>query len=159
MKKVFDVHIGEVKIAKNGEQLKAILGSCVGIGVIWKERNFCGLAHCLLPEGPARNFNIGARFVDQAYRSLMALMKIRPEDYSKIDIVIAGGGNMTSPSGKENSDLVGYNNFKTAITEAETRGLRVIFKDGGGLEGRKITIDSSDCTYSIEKIPRISDSA
>ncbi len=159
MNKAFDVHIGEVKIAKNGEQLKAILGSCVGIGVIWRERNFCGLAHCLLPEGPARNFNIGARFVDQAYRSLLALMKIRPDDYSKIEIVIAGGGNMTSSSEKSNADLVGYNNFKMAISEAESRGLRIIFKDGGGLEGRKIIINSSDCSYSIEKIPRISESA
>ena len=38
MQKIFDVHIGEVKIAKNGEVLKAILGSCVGIGIIWKEK-------------------------------------------------------------------------------------------------------------------------
>ena len=159
MKKVLDVHIGEVKIAKNGEQLKAILGSCVGIGVIWREKNLCGLAHCLLPEGPIRNFNIGARFVDQAYKSLMALMKIKTDDHAKVEIIIAGGGNMTSPSEKANSDLVGYNNFKKALSEAESRGLKVIFQDGGGLEGRKISIDSSDCTYLIEKIPRISESA
>jgi len=153
MQKVLDVHIGEVKIAKNGEMLKAILGSCVGVGIIWKEKKVCGLAHCLLPESPTPIFAIGARFVEQAFRSLLALMKIRPEDLAKIDVVIVGGGNMTSPGASQ--DLVGASNFKVAIREAKNHNLRVIFSDGGGEEGRKIFIDASNCSYKVEKIPRI----
>lgn len=155
MQKVLNVHIGEVKIAKSGELLKAILGSCVGIGIIWKEKNICGLAHCLLAESPTPTFAIGGRFVDQAVRSLMALMKIRDEDTSHVSVVIVGGGNMTSPGIEDGSDLVGAVNFRMAISEAKKYKLRIIHSDGGGDEGRKIFINSSDFTFKVEKIPRI----
>ncbi len=155
MRKTVNVHIGEVKIAKNGELLKAILGSCVGIGIIWKEKQICGLAHCLLPESPEKTFEIGARFVDQAIRSLVAMMKIRPEDVKSVDVVIVGGGNMTSPGATNASKLVGENNFSVALREAKALGLHIVHSDGGGEAGRKIFVDAADYSYWVEKIPRI----
>lgn len=155
MQKVLNVHIGEVKIAKNGELLKAILGSCVGIGVIWQEKGICGLAHCLLPESPTPTFEIGARFVDQAVRSLIALMKINPENSASVSLVIVGGGNMTSADPTNGSPLVGENNFKTALSEVKKRRLPILYSEGGGKEGRKIFIDGADFTYRVEKIPRV----
>jgi chemotaxis protein CheD len=155
MKKVIDVHIGEVKIARKGELLKAILGSCVGIGIIWKERRICGLAHCLLPENPNPSYELGGRFVDQAMKSLLMLMRIKPDDYSKIEVVIVGGGNMTSPNAKDESHLVGSLNYKVAMNEAKKLGLNIVFSEGGGKQGRKISLDASNYTYKIEVIPRI----
>lgn len=155
MQKILDVRIGEVKIAKNGEILKTILGSCVGIGIIWKSKSICGLAHCLLPKSPVPTFEIGARFVDQAIRSLMALMKIRPEDLSSISVIIVGGSNMTKPDAKDLSDLVGSSNFKMALAEVKKRNLSITYSEGGGEVGRKLSIDSSDCSYKVEEIPRI----
>lgn len=155
MQKVFDVHIGQLKVVKNGELLKAILGSCVGIGVIWKEKGVCGLAHCLLPESPTPTFEIGARFVDQAIRSLIAMMKIRPQDLNSVTVVIVGGGNMTNPGATDSSDLVGANNFRAALSQAKKHNLKVMFAESGGEEGRRIFIDSSDFSYRVEKIPRI----
>lgn len=155
MQKVLDVHIGEVKVARHGELLKAILGSCVGIGIIWEDRKICGLAHCLLPSSPTPTFEIGGRFVDQAFRSLIALMKLRETDLSRVSVVIVGGGNMTSPGAVDSSVLVGASNFKTALREAQRHQLRVVHSDGGGEEGRRIFVNSSDFSYRVEKIPRI----
>lgn len=155
MQKILDVHIGQIKLAKNGELLRAILGSCVGIGMIWPERRLCGLAHCLLPQNPNPSFEIGGRFVDQAVRSLMALMKIRPENLAAVSVVVVGGGNMTNPGAVESLNLIGTNNFKTALEEVEKHRLKLIYSEGGGEEGRRIIINSADYTYSIEKIPRI----
>lgn len=157
MQKVIDVHIGEVKVVKNGQILKAILGSCVGIAVIWKKKGMCGLAHCLLAESPVMTFAIGGRFVDQATRSLVAMMKIRSEDLKEIEVVIVGGGNMTSPGLNDSDKLVGANNFKVALREAKKLGWHVVHTDGGGEEGRKIFVDSANCSYRIEKIPRIAE--
>lgn len=154
-RKVLAVRIGEVKVARNGELLKATLGSCVGIGVIWRDKGICGLAHCLLPQGPSTTFEIGGRFVDQAVRSLIALMKIRQEDLTAVSVVIVGGGNMTSPKKKDSPDLIGASNFRAALSEAGKHGLKVVFSDGGGEEGRKIFIDSADFSFRVEKIPRI----
>jgi chemotaxis protein CheD len=159
MQKVLDVHIGEIKIAKNGELLKAILGSCVGIAIIWKKNKICGLAHCLLPESPTPSFAIGGRFVDQSVRSLLAMMKIKPGDHSSIEVVIVGGGNMTNPGASDISNLVGASNFRVALREAKSHGLHVVHSEGGGVEGRKIFVDASDYSYRIEKIPRIIEAA
>ncbi len=159
MQKNLNVHIGEVKIAKNGELLKAILGSCVGIGIIWKERKICGLAHCLLPHSPLPTFDIGARFVNQAINSLIALMKIKPADLPFITVVIAGGGNMTSPGATNPSDLVGANNFKSALQEAKKHQLSIVYAEGGGEEARRIFVDASDFSYRVERIPKILNAA
>jgi chemotaxis protein CheD len=152
--KILDVHMGEVKIARQGETLKAILGSCVGIGILWKERHVCGLAHCLLPESPVQTFQIGARFVDQAMRSLIALMRIRADDAGVVEVVIVGGGNMISPGVVDKEDLVGAHNFKVAMREAKRHNLHVVYSEGGGESGRKIFINSTDYSYKVEFIPR-----
>lgn len=153
------VNIGQVKLAKNGETLRALLGSCVGIGILWKKKNLYGLAHCLLPKAPSQTFEIGGRFVDQAVASLLAMMKIKPEHYEEIEVIIAGGGNMTCPDARESGGLVGETNFRTALEEIRKRGLNLVFKDGGGIEGRKIIIESSTGRYRVEKIPRITEVA
>lgn len=159
MKKEINVHIGEVKIAKNGETLKTILGSCVGIGFIWKKNSMSGLAHCLLAESPTKTFSIGGRFVDQAIPSLIALMKIRPEDLSDIEVIVAGGGNMTQPGAKNIDALVGSNNFTVALRELKKLGIKPICIDRAEEEGRKIVINSADGTFEIEPIPRIVNAA
>jgi chemotaxis protein CheD len=154
MTRVHHVKIGEVKVGKKGDTLKAILGSCIGIAFIWKERKICGLAHCLLPESPNRLYNVGARFVTQAIPSLIALMKIKPEDFAEIEVVVVGGGNMTSFE-KNEDKIVGAVNSQTALSTLQKTGLRVSFQDVGGTEGRQIEIDCDQFSYEVRRIPRI----
>lgn len=153
--KVLNVHIGEVKIAKNGETLKAILGSCVGIGFIWKKKGICGLAHCLLPENPEKSFNISGRYVDQAVASLFAMMKIGEEDVNDIEVIFVGGGNMTNPNSADNSKLIGGQNLQVAERELKKKSMKIVFSEHGGCQGRKVTIDSSTCSYRVDVIPRL----
>jgi chemotaxis protein CheD len=153
--KEINVHIGEVRIAKDGEILKTILGSCVAIGIIWRQRKICGLAHCLLAESPVKTFSIGGRFVDQAIPSLMALMKIRPEHISEIEVFVTGGGNMTQPGAKNTDALVGAHNFHVAERELKKLGIRPIELNKAAEDGRRVKLDSLSCQYVIEAIPRI----
>lgn len=155
MEKEINVHIGEVKVAKSGETLKTILGSCVGIGFIWKKKGMAGLAHCLLAEAPKRTFSIGGRFVDQAIPSLIALMKIRPEDFPDVQAIVAGGGNMTQPGAKNAEELVGATNVAVALRELRKLGIEPARVDRADEEGRKVTIESASGAYRIEVIPRI----
>lgn len=150
-----NVHIAEVKIARKGEILKSILGSCVGIGFIWKQKKICGLAHCLLPKSPVKKFSSGARFVDQAISMLITLMKINEENISEIEVIIAGGGNMTGQKNAPTSILVGEKNVEAALLELKHRGFKIQEAKTGGEIGHKMTIFSHDFTYSIECIPRI----
>ncbi|MDD3052200.1 MAG: chemotaxis protein CheD [Candidatus Cloacimonetes bacterium] len=154
-RKILNVHIGEIKIAKNGEILKAILGSCVGIGFLWKTKKMYGLAHCLLPENPEKSFSISGRYVDQAISSLYALMKIEEKDINEIDVVFVGGGNMTNPNEKDGSKLIGGQNLQVAERELKKRKMKIVFIEQGGNQGRKIMIDSSTGDFKIEAIPRL----
>lgn len=156
MTKTLNVHIGEVKIAKRGELLKTILGSCVGIGLIWRKEAKCGLAHCLLPTNPERSFEIGGRFVDQAVRSLFALMKISETDTRDVHAIVAGGGNMTSFLTSPNKPLVGESNFQAAMAELKRTGVRIVHSDGGGEQGRQVTIDAKSLTYDVQLISKVS---
>ncbi len=45
-----NVHIGEIKIGKGNQVLHTLLGSCIGIGLLWPSQRLYGLAHCLLPK-------------------------------------------------------------------------------------------------------------
>ncbi|PWS15383.1 chemotaxis protein CheD, partial [Klebsiella pneumoniae] len=42
------VQIGQVKTGRAGQALNAILGSCIGLGLLDPARGVYGLAHCLL---------------------------------------------------------------------------------------------------------------
>lgn len=149
------VNIGEVKIGKSNDLLKATLGSCVGIAFVWKEKGLYGLAHCLLPESADQNFGIGAKYVTQAIPSLMALMKIDKSVTRKIDVIIAGGGNMMAQLSCQNQNNVGMCNIEAARKNLKAQGFHIRREDVGGIEGRQIFIDCESGEIEILKLQTI----
>ena len=153
-RKELTAHIGDIKIGRKDDILHALLGSCVGIAILWPERGVYGLAHCLLAENPKKTFEISGRYVDQAITSLLILMRVQEKDYPKIQAVIAGGGNMTLPANSDPSKLVGTINSEMAFRCLKERKIKVIHSEIGGLIGRKITVDCLTGEFKIRKIPR-----
>lgn len=151
---VFDIHIGQIKLGKNSDILKATLGSCVGIAFLWREKKLCALAHCLLPEAQKVSFAISAKTVTEAIPSLIALMKIRPADRSQIEAIVVGGGNMTGDK-KHSNLLIGQANVNTALNLLAQNQIKIIHQNTGGEEGRKIILNCADFSYTIRTIPRI----
>lgn len=153
-----DIHvgIGEVKTGKVGEILKANLGSCVGIAFVWKDRGRFGLAHCLLPEMNAETAVIGAKYVSQAVPSLIALLRIKPEDVKDIVVYIAGGGNMMAQLSLKNFDHIGLQNLASAKKYLKKHGFRYHELDVGGSEGRQIILDCTTGTVSVINFKKIS---
>lgn len=147
-------HIGEVKIGRNDDVLHALLGSCVGIGILWRQKGVYGLSHCLLPKAPKPSFEITGRFVDRAIPSILALMKAKEDDYKELRAVIAGGGNMTKPGEDEDKTLIGNMNVRMAQERFKELGIKIWHEDTGGELGRTITIFCSSGKYEIQKIPR-----
>ena len=147
--------IGDVKKGVKGNQLHAILGSCIGVAFICKNSNQYGLAHCLLPKAPKKDFTINGKYVDQAIHSLLALMKIRRDDYSQVQAIIAGGGNMTKANSNTSDELVGEMNVEAATECLKTLGIKITHQETGGENGRKISIDCTTGSFNISTIPRI----
>lgn len=148
------VKIGEVKTGKRGDILKTTLGSCVGIAFLWKSENKFALAHCLLPESTDSINTIGAKFVNQAIPSLIALLKIKSENVREIEVHLAGGGNMMSQLSRKNVDHVGTMNILAAQKLLEAQGFKIRSMDVGGEEGRQMYVDCSTGKVSVIKIQK-----
>ncbi len=144
------VGIGELKIGGRSEQLKALLGSCVGIAFLWKKRGRCGLAHCLLPETAVHQWESTARYVSQAVPSLLRLMGATAADYADIEVVVAGGGMMLE--GCSSRFQIGQQNADAARKHLRLYGLNVLDCRVGGKTGRTLTVDCGTCSYQIEDI-------
>nr|WP_315219030.1 chemotaxis protein CheD [uncultured Duganella sp.] len=144
------VNIGELKIGGRNEQLKALLGSCVGIAFLWKNRGRCGLAHCLLPEAAGPQLELGARYVSHAVPSLLRLMGATAADYADIAVVVAGGGMMLDACSSRFQ--IGQQNADAARKYLKLYGLNVLDCRVGGRTGRTLAVDGATCSYQIEDI-------
>ena len=144
------VNIGELKIGGRNEQLKALLGSCVGIAILWKKRGRCGLAHCLLPEAAGPQLELGARHVSHAVPSLLRLMGATVADYADIVVVVAGGGMMLDACSSRFQ--IGQQNADAARKYLKLYGLNVLECRVGGKTGRTLAVDCATCTYQIDDI-------
>jgi chemotaxis protein CheD len=152
--RVLSVHIGEIKIAKRGELLKSIFGSCVGLGLIFKDKNICGLTHSLLPLAPEK-FSQDVRYVNVAIPRLIAMMKIKPEDFIEIDAVVVGGGNMTQQKSNNSQKHIGKQNFEIACEIVKKFGFRSVHYFDGKNGGLKIYVNANDFSFRVEEIPRL----
>ncbi len=149
------VTIGKVKIGQAGQSLHAILGSCIGLGILNPEKGVFGLAHCLLSQSEAPSENIGGRHVDQAIHSLMHLMELDKREMRRLQGIVVGGANMTLPEDADPSRMVGRINSKFAYKALREAGMRRIHEDVGGMLGRQITIDCTSGEFTVSAIPRL----
>lgn len=146
------VGMGQLSVGTHGEQLQALLGSCIGIGFLWKNGPCCGLAHCLLPEAPGADSSLGARYVSQAVPSLLRLMGVRQADYADIEVVLAGGASMFGPAHAHGRLQVGRQNAQAAQKYLDQCGLSVSFCALGGRHGRQLLIDCARHSYAVTDV-------
>jgi chemotaxis protein CheD len=154
------VHMCAIGIGSGTDVLRATLGSCVGIGLLWRERALYGLAHCLLPEAPQQASHasapesIGAKYVTQAIPSLLALMQVQRASYRAIEAVLAGGANMVHYVRRPLHAPIGEQNVRTAQRLLDALGVRVVHTDVGGECGRQLLIDCQQHTFAVKKFTR-----
>ncbi|WP_368184390.1 chemotaxis protein CheD [Aestuariibius sp. HNIBRBA575] len=149
------VTIGQVKTGQAGQSLHAILGSCIGLGILDPKNGVYGLAHCLLSKSDTPIEKLGGRHVDQAIYSLMQLMDLKPSEMRKLQGIVVGGANMTLPEDADPSRMVGQINSKFAYKSLREAGMRRIHEDVGGMLGRQITIDCTSGEFTVSAIPRL----
>ncbi|MGH1414420.1 MAG: chemotaxis protein CheD [Pelagimonas sp.] len=149
------VTIGQVKIGRAGQSLHAILGSCIGLGILDPANGIFGLAHCLLSKSSQPSTKICGRHVDQAVYSLKKLMELDSRSMRKLQGIVVGGANMTLPEDADPARMVGQINSTFAYKTLREEGLRRIHEDVGGMLGRQITIDCTSGEFTVSAIPRL----
>lgn len=147
---------GQMQIGAGEQVLTALLGSCVGIGMIWRNGRRCALAHCLLPETDTVAQVKGARYVSAAVPGMLRALGVRREQYGELEVVVAGGASMLA--GLRGAEPIGRRNVQAAREHLARRGLRVRYEDVGGHQGRRLSIDCdshSCCVVGIGRTPGV----
>lgn len=150
------VRMCEASVGRDDDVLRAILGSCVGIGLFWRERGICGLAHCLLPEAPPQReaSHHAAKYVTDALPWLVRQMGLERVHYPQIEAVLAGGACMVQHRVVPKHGLIGEQNIQAAQRVLSRAGIRVVHEDVGGECGRQLVIDCGQQHYAVRKVGR-----
>ncbi|RDU97608.1 chemotaxis protein CheD [Trinickia dinghuensis] len=158
-----DIHVrmGEIAIGRGPDLLRATLGSCVGIAMLWRERDVYGLAHCLLPgDGQAgsrrcaANGDTSARYVTDAVPCLLRLMNITAEARRSIEVVLAGGASMMAPARATKYGAIGDQNVRMACGLLASLGMSIVHADVGGEHGRQLIVDCVGHNYAVRTFTR-----
>lgn len=141
---------GEFEVGCGETVLTALLGSCVGIGILWRRQRRAALAHCLLGEAPPHDINAGARYVSTALPAMLRALGARPEDYAELEVVAAGGASLF---GKAQLPVtVGDKNIAALERGAHALGLRIVHRRLGGRQGCRLTLRCSDLAFTIQDV-------
>jgi chemotaxis protein CheD len=144
------VWAGALAVGSGDTVLTALLGSCVGIGIIWRSKKRCALAHCLLAEAPAGDAGIDVRYVSNTVPALLRGLGARPDDYPGLEVVAAGGASLFE---RMQSPLrVGERNIAAFERAMLGFGLRVIHHSLGGSHGSRITLDCASLTFVTKRL-------
>ncbi|WP_290729229.1 chemotaxis protein CheD [Halobacteriovorax sp. JY17] len=149
--RIVRVNIGEVKVGRGEELLKATLGSCVGISFFDTINKKCALAHCLLPESH-EGYGIGAKYVNQAVESLVALMKVRDRDQREFIVSYAGGANMMGQIKLDKNNEIGERNLSALKLILKKYHFRVKEFDSGKNYGRQMSIDCKTGEVEVTRL-------
>jgi chemotaxis protein CheD len=155
------VRIGEAKRASGGV-LKATLGSCVGIGLLWRSRRRCVLAHCLLPEappsgGPLSAFgeeawsHSNARYVEHTLPVLFRLLEIERGAHAELEAVLVGGASLAK-LGRGAAGQIGRHNIEAARARLAAAGIRIVLEQTGGVRGWQVMLDAGQLLCSAREI-------
>ena len=138
--------MGEMSVAQNGELLRTLLGSCVGLALYDRREKIGGLAHIVLPNSNGKTDRPG-KFVDTAVAALIKKMTDLSKNDLRLTAKIAGGASMFSNSIAAN---IGNQNIDACEQLLKQMGIPVVARDCGGSQGRRMSLDTTDGSVVIE---------
>jgi chemotaxis protein CheD len=160
---VLHVNIGCIACAEAPTVLKATLGSCVGIALMWPRMGKAALAHCLLPASDSvadaahgRSADRGpARCVDEAVPALLAMLEVPSGQHSQLRAYLAGGAHMRGMPPSRQLPSVGELNVQAARLALALARIRLADEQVGGDKAMLVTVDCSTMNASSCRIEGI----
>ena len=131
------VGMGQIAAARAPEQMRAILGSCIGLALYHPGRRTGVMAHIVLPESAGRDGAPG-KFADTAVPQMLAVLREQGMPTYGLTAKLAGGANMFKGSGPLQ---IGDANAVAVAAALKKAGIRVAGQDVGGTRGRRVDFD------------------
>ncbi len=140
------VGMGQIVAGKAPQQMRAIVGSCIALGLHHPRLKFGVLAHIVLPDSAGRGGSPG-KFADTAVPQMLEIFKQSGVPTENLTAKLAGGANMFGSSGPMQ---IGDQNVEAVALALRRAGIRIAAQDVGGNHGRRISFSCEDGTMIVE---------
>jgi len=147
------VKMADMEVVSDGQGLKTILGSCVGVILRDSERRVCGLAHIMLPQKQRDDAATG-KYADSAVPALFERMVQNGGRPRSLQAWLIGGAQMF-PMSNARLASIGDQNVEAARKALKERNIPIVFEDVGGRAGRAVLFDSEAGTVSVKTLQAI----
>ncbi len=149
---------GEMVFSGEPSVVMTVLGSCLTVTMYHRRSGFAAICHGLLPRCPKRR-DCGARCGQQAkYVECVVPWMVRQFNEAgaqlrELEVKVFGGADMFSSTGKGGASLsIGKQNIEAAFEAIAKAGLRVLSRDAGGTQGRKIFFNTQTGEVLLKRL-------
>jgi chemotaxis protein CheD len=147
--------IGEMVLSSSsGDHLVAYgLGSCIALA-IWDPRTHVGgLAHFMLPSGPANEAS-PVKFIDTGLDAYFKALEAKGAFLNRSILKAAGGAAMLTVGGGLAIGKRNAESLQSALTE---RGLTLAATSIGGTAGRTVQLEVADGRFLIKSLSSVTE--
>jgi chemotaxis protein CheD len=147
--------IGEMVLSSSSDSnlIAYGLGSCIALAV-WDPRSKVGgLAHFMLPNGPA-NEGSPVKFIDTGLDTFLKALEAKGATLSRCTIKAAGAAAMLTVGG---GLAIGKRNAESMQSALAERGLTLAASSLGGTAGRTVQLTVSDGRFLIKSLSSITE--
>lgn len=154
--RVLVARMGQMRTTSTGDTLKAIMGSCVGVGILWEKHGIYALSHCLLGSSPNGSGTLNAKYVSDAIPMMLQAMKVENRrDLRQLQAVVVGGGNMLQETGNPGGEEIGPSNIDAAETYLNKNRVPIQHLQCAEGNASQLFIHGASGDYEIILIPKL----
>ena len=140
--------MAELAVADQGDVLRALLGSCLGLALYDERTKTGGLAHIVLPRSGGET-KLPAKFVDTAIPALIAEMERLSRRRLKLWAKIAGGASMFS---NRCAETIGAQNIAATEKMLSELNIPIRARHLGGEKGRRMRLETDSGKVWVETV-------
>jgi chemotaxis protein CheD len=148
---LINVGIADLKVAKNPDVLRTVLGSCVAICLYDSKTQVAGMAHIMLPVQKNADSN-PKKYADMAIPELILMMENEGCSRGDITAKITGGAVVLRVAEGGLMGEIGLNNIIKTREVLRSLNIPLCAEEVGGDRGRTIDFFSDDGRLKIKSL-------
>lgn len=147
--------IGEMVLSSSSDSrlIAYGLGSCIALAAWDPRAKVGGLAHFMLPNGPANNAS-PVKFIDTGLDTFLKAMEANGAVLSRSTFKAAGAASMLTVGG---GLAIGKRNGESMETALAERGLKLAAAALGGNAGRTVQLEVADGRFLIKSLSSVTE--
>ncbi|GJM26004.1 MAG: chemoreceptor glutamine deamidase CheD [Phycisphaerae bacterium] len=140
--------IAGINAIKSPDQIRTVLGSCIGITVCDVQAGIGGMAHVMLPQATGPTESPG-KFADTGVDALVESVLASGAVQSRLKAKIAGGAAMF---GEGADSGIGSRNAQAVRERLQKHGIAIVASEVGGNKGRRMSLNPETGEVEVQII-------